>query len=374
MKQTQQSPMMQQIYSVPDLMEQMEEPLFMEAERVAKRLAGQGRRFDKVYLTGCGDSYCAAMAAKYAFLEYTEMDAEAAPVIDLSRYYSRRRLAKNALVVIISNSGTVARCIELAKRVREAGGTVLAVTGNEQGGLFLNASEAVRLTIPKFVYAPGIRSYCGCLEALCLLALEMGFARGELAEDRRRKARENLRKLPGEVRACLPLWDQKALQLAEEWKEMTGFELIGSGPAFAAAAFGSAKALETTGRPAFAQNTEDWFHMNFFVKDVTRTGTILLTGEEPGDISRARELERVALEMGRPLLWVGTAGSEEEPCMSLPKTDEAALYPFLQYLPVSMLFSHLGDQLGEAYFRDGKGRFQACVDCATLIQSEIVLL
>lgn len=371
MKNQNKSPMMQQIYSVPELMREMEEPLRAEAERTARNLVQQPHRFDKVYITGCGDSYCAAMAAKYAFMEYTGMDAEAVPVIDLSRYYKRERLVKNALVIIVSNSGAVARCIELARRVREAGGTVLAVTGNEQGGLFLNASEALKLSIPKFVYAPGIRSYCGCLAALYLFAVEMGLARGEITCFCAEQAIENFQKLPGTIEACLSQWDQKASALAKEWKEMTGFELIGSGPAFASAVFGCAKALETTGRPAFAQNTEDWFHMNFFVKDVTKTGTILLSGERMGDGSRARELHRVAVEMGRPLIWIGNTCSEEKDCMELPKTDEDVLYPFVQYIPVSMLFSYLGDELSEAYFRDGKGRFQACVDCATLIQSEI---
>lgn len=367
------SPMMQQIYSIPELMRQMQEPLHREAGRAAKSLCRQPRRFDKVYITGCGDSYCAAMAAQYAFMEYTGMDAEAVPVIDLSRYYKRERLVNNALVIIVSNSGTVARCIELAMRVRDAGGTVLAVTGNEQGGLYLNASEAVRLSIPKFVYAPGIRSYCGCLAALYMFAVEMGLARGEITGARAEQAIYGLQKLPEAIEACLPLWEQKANTLAKKWQDMTGFELIGSGPAKAAAVFGCAKALETTGRPAFAQNTEDWFHMNFFVKDITQTGTILLSGDSAGDAGRAKELHRVALDMGRPLIWVGDAFSEEGDCMRLPKTDEYTLDPFVQYLPVSMLFSHLGDRLGEAYFRDGKGRFHACVDCATLIQSEIVV-
>lgn len=367
------SPMMQQIYSVPELMRQMEEPLHKEARRVAESLSRLPHRFDKVYITGCGDSYCAAMAAKYAFMEYTGMDAEAVPVIELSRYYRRDRLAKDTLVIIVSNSGTVARCIELAMRVRDAGGTVLAVTGNEQGGLYLNSQEAIKLSIPKFIYAPGIRSYCGCLASLFLFAVELGLARGEIAVSRAEQAISGLKKLPGSIEGCLPLWDQKALALAEAWQGMTGFELIGSGPSYACAAFGCAKALETTGRPAFAQNTEDWFHMNFFVKDVTKTGTILLSGESMGDAGRAKELHRVALDMGRPLIWVGDEFSEEGDCIRLPKTDEYTLDPLVQYLPVSMLFSHLGDRLGEAYFRDGKGRFHACVDCATLIQSEIVV-
>ncbi len=41
---------------------------------------------DRVYLTGCGDSYYAAMAAKLAFERWTGLPTEVLPSMEFSRY------------------------------------------------------------------------------------------------------------------------------------------------------------------------------------------------------------------------------------------------------------------------------------------------
>src|SRR5436309_1216584 len=75
----------------------------------------------RVVLTGCGDSYFAGLAARWAFERHAGLPAEAIEA-----------LPRGALVLPISYSGQVARTVEAARNARNAGATVLAVTGRPE--------------------------------------------------------------------------------------------------------------------------------------------------------------------------------------------------------------------------------------------------
>ena len=368
------TPMIKQLYSVPELMTIMEPHTEAAVKSVLETM--EWSRYKKIIITGCGDSLCAGMAAKFAFMQYTSLDVEVTTVIDLARFYNKKSLIgnKDHLVVIISNSGHVARGVELAKRVTSLGGDVLAVTSNESSEIYKNASYALKLTIPKFDYAPGVRAYCGCLYGLYQLAIGIGEKTGVLSDNSLKEIRDELNNLPQLIQSYLELWDTKAQSIAESLKGCTSYELIGAGAHYATAWFGYAKALETTGKPSSALNTEDWFHMNYFIRDVYNTGTFLVINQDD-DLSRAKEFVRVASEMGRPLICI-TDNSElvEGAKLVTPQVKETLLNTLIQYIPVGMVFSYIGDLLGEVYFRDGKDNWTACVDCATIINSEEIIV
>lgn len=350
-------------------MEWLRHDLPGKAARAAEVIRAEKIR--KIILTGCGDSYCAAMAARHMFAEYTSLEVETAPVIELSRYYERRRLtgAGDVLVVIISNSGNVSRCIELAKRVVSSGGKVLGVTGREDSGLYAHSSLVLKMDIPSFAYAPGIRSYTACIYALFLLAVSVGRGDGTLEETWAVRLMETLGELEAVLDSRIPGWEQETYQAARRLLPCTSYEWIGSGPGYVNGWFASAKLLETAGRPGGAYNTEDWFHMNYFIKDVDHTATILFTRAEGKDRSRAEELIPVAAGMGRPLLCVTDQPVKGCDWIPVPVLPEELLSVFVDYIPAAMLTMYAGELLQEVYFRDGKDRWTACVDFATISKS-----
>ena len=369
-----QSSMMKQLYSLPELMAWFRTDLGQKAEQTAA-LIGE-RKIRKVILTGCGDSYCAAMAVKHAFLTYTSLDVQVETVIELSRFYGQKHLtgAGDVLVIIISNSGTVSRCIELAERIRQLGGMVLGVTGKETSGLYRASSLVLKPEIPPFEYAPGIRSYTGCVYALFLLAVYLGCRQEVLGTQQAAAILQELERLEVLIEAGLDQWEQQAADAAKRFVSSTAYEWIGAGPAYASAWFSCAKLLETAGRTGGAYNTEDWFHMNYFIKDVERTATILFARSDARDHSRMTELIPVASEMGRPLLCITDRKMEGIPCLTVPSLKESLLSVFVDYIPAAMLTAYTGELLSETYFRDGKDRWTACVDFATIGKSRIVII
>lgn len=372
---TEKTAMIKQIESVPGLMKLMEPELKNAVKEFLTVV--DSKRFHKIILSGCGDSFCSVMAAKFAFMKYTDLETEVATIMDLSRVYEKKDLIGrgDTLVLVVSNSGNVKRIIELAKRIRNMNGFIAAVTGNENSELYKTVNAAVKIRIPSFVYAPGIRSYCGCLNALIHLAVEIGIVRNTISREKAECIYQEIEEIAEVVPTYMGRWEKQCAGYADWLSDSTSFEFIGSGVHYASAWFGCAKSLETTGKPSSAVNTEDWFHMNFFVRDVSHTGTILCISKQEGGLSRAQELIRIAEDMGRPFICITdfeNTGAKRE--ILTPRTKSEELSCLIQYLPISILMADIGEKLGEVYFRDGKDNWSACENCGTLINSEEVIL
>lgn len=369
-----QSPMMQQITSIPDLMHEMKQSLQEEAERIVNTY-GVGR-FDHILITGCGDSYCAALAAKYVFLKYTDCQVDAVSTVDLSRCIRDQKLAgTDCAVIAVSYSGRVERIIELCKRVRALGGFVLGITGNPESGLYKNASVSLRLDVPSFASSPGIRSYCACLSALYDLAFLIGSGQKSSRKPLIQSVRDEIDQVSGEIPSAMAGWDKAAGEFIPVFKQAGCIEIIGSGVSYATACFGAAKELETAGKPVMVNNTEDWFHTSFFLKDVLHTPLIMISNKRDGDHSRCRELILTAEQMGRDVFCI--TDDPELNCsrkLMTPFIAHAGLHALFQYMPLAILFAKLGEELGELYFRGGRDNWSACVNCATLTDSEEEIL
>ena len=152
--------MVRQVRSIPELLANQ----YGDLEPKTRKVLTTPEIFSiqRIVLTGCGDSHAAAMATKYVFEALTGIPTEVVPIIELSRFYSAKQLGfapNNPLVIAVSNSGNVARIAEGVQRVVKLGGFVLGVTGNPASALGQSASRVLKLNIPPFESAPGVRSY-----------------------------------------------------------------------------------------------------------------------------------------------------------------------------------------------------------------------
>ena len=84
----------------------------------------------KVYITGCGDSWMAGIAAKPAFETIAKMETYAPRAIEFSRILSNKNLGyspNTPLVIVISYSGSGSRVIECAKRAVKYGANTMTL-------------------------------------------------------------------------------------------------------------------------------------------------------------------------------------------------------------------------------------------------------
>ena len=87
-----------------------------------------------IYITGCGDSYFAGLAARYAFARYAGVPTEALEALEFGRY-AAEFVPPGSLVFGISNSGKATRSVEALVNARLGGARTVAITGNSEGWL-----------------------------------------------------------------------------------------------------------------------------------------------------------------------------------------------------------------------------------------------
>ena len=368
-----------QVMSLPELIRQQYQDLEPKARKVLTTPQIFG--IQRIILTGCGDSYAAALAARPVFDELTGIPCETVPAIELGRTFSRRQLGtapNNPLVIAVSNSGNVVRVAEAMQAVRQHGAFTLAVTGNRDSLLGKQADAILDLCIPPFEAAPGTRSYMVSVMVLLLIAIRIGEVRGCYTMDEAMDMRLDMPKQGEELEKLLPSLCGHMQELAEGWKGMEAFDFVGTGIDYAAAWYSHAKVFEAIGKYAMHINSEEWLHMNFFMRNVDRIGTVVFAARENPAMSRTREMIHFAKELGRPMLVV-TDGTEEDfgvktVYAKVPHTKYRMNLALTEYVPVNLLCAYLMDLLGEEDGRGCKGVWKIADGAKCIRESETVIL
>lgn len=365
--------------SLPELLRSQYDDLEPKARKVLS--TPEIFSIQRIVLTGCGDSLAAGMASKHAFEMLTGIPTDVVTAVELSRFYSESKLGfapYNPLVIAVSNSGKVARVKEAMQRCVSKGSFGLAITGSADTPLGQSATRSMILDIPPFESAPGTRSYMVSVLSLLLLAIRIGEVRGRYTMDTAMNYRYAIHDLADDLDHALPLIDERVLALAKEWEGMEAYDFIGAGPDYAAAFFGHAKVYEAIGKYAMYVNTEEWLHLNFFMRNVDRIGTVIIHSHGNKALSRTKELLGYAKEMGRPIAVITDAPEELDvfgvACIELPKPKFPMLSPLAAFAPISLLMGYLAILLGEEDGRGCKGPWAFCAGGRAIHGSEIEII
>ena len=369
------NPMRQQVLSLPQLLREQ----FAVLEERSRALLSTPTIFAirEIILTGCGDSQIAGALLREEWQRLTGIPAHALNAMQAARYETtlpRQQAPQDPLLLAISVSGGVARTIEAAEQWRARGATTVALTGNPGSPLGLSAEYVYELTIPHREGAggPGVRSFLVAAQALYLLAVRFGEVRGRYTQDEAGALRVRWLESVTTLESCLPSLDPALRDLATEWQGLPRYELLGSGPARAAAAFGAAKILEASGHPTVHQDIEEWVHLHYFARDPAECGTFLLGSSAEPAFRRTREIEPYLRRLGRPYRALTNArgSSESAQALALPTPPSPPFLTFLQSTALALFAAHLSEVCGAEYGRGARGPWQDCADGHTTRNSE----
>lgn len=328
----------------------------IEAAIPAERL----RKTRRVLVTGCGDSYAATLATKSLGARmFCGRDYHALRTIDVSRNYifDRGEDLSETLVIVISVSGTGARVAEAMTRARRAGCTTLAITGNAQSRMALEAEHVLELSIPKlsgYTIASQIRSYFTAVLTTAVIALHAGVALGAITQQEAEAERAEMLRYVSAVAGDLDRVDDQIYALAHDWKDAIGFDFVGAGCDFATAYFGSAKFFEYIGALCCLNDSEDWCHINYFMRRRDEIGSIVVASKNGPSFSRSVETIASMHKSGRRVLVVTDADAsafiEGVTVCTLPATDHEHITSLMNGIPLCMLGNYLAILNGLEYF------------------------
>lgn len=371
--------LVRQVLSLPELIEQQ----FNDMEQRSRTVLSTPEIFNiqKIVLTGCGDSYAAALAVKHAFEMLTHIPTEVVTAIELSRLYSREQLGfrpNNPLVIAVSNSGGVTRVGEAIQVARKHGAFALGITGKRDSVLGKSVDKIMDLHIPPFAAAPGTRSYMVSVMSLLLIAIRIGEVRSCYTMDEAMDMRYDMLEQGKELAKLLPEMTEQVYKIAEQWKDMEAYDFVGTGFDYATAWFGKAKIYEALGKYAMDNNSEEWLHMNFFMRNVDKIGTIIVANTSNPAMSRNKELIKYAHDLTRPLIVITDGGIEDfgtdTTYIKVPKSKYAINMPLTQYAPICLLAGYIMDMIGEKDGRGCEGVWHIADGAKCIRESEMVVL
>ncbi len=300
------------------------------------------------FMIGCGDSYCAALAARQFMMQTTGRFAEAVEALEFSRYLVEN-LPANSSVFGVSNSGTVSRTIEGVRLAREKGAWTFAVTVSADNKLAQTAETLIRVNatpnikeLPNGsrVVTPGSVTYTASMLGLFVAGIAFGERLGNVDAAKSKQLVADLRATAAAMAAADRPVHALAQEIAGSFTADRRTVILGGGPNYATAYFGMAKWFEGLTRPAHLSQLEEWAHEHYFITD-EKTDTIIVLPPGAGH-DRGLEQARAAREMGSRVIIIGEAGDASATAASdvyfaMPAGLPEPLTPFVYKLPFEYL-------------------------------------
>jgi glucosamine--fructose-6-phosphate aminotransferase (isomerizing) len=290
------------------------------------------------------------MAVRFEWERVLGVPVHAIPALTFSRFETRN-VPPDALVIALSQSGTVVRVVEAARGTFSRGIDTIAVSSVGSSPLGQEPATATLITeFPKLGFVPGTTSFPYHLAIFYELGLALADRWGTRADTG--AARANLDRLPDLVARSLdPMW-ATARQQAAAMRRGQPLLILGTGPNLASVLFVARKMFEAPQVVALAQEIEEYAHDEYSI--VTPDVPSMIIAPPDAAAQRSTEILGSLLNLGSPTALVGERGSlparpatwtyEMEPGL-----DE--LYsPLLTTLPGQLLTYELGRAIGGSFY------------------------
>lgn len=303
-------------------------------DALAARLASARR----VYLTGCGTAYHAALVGASFLRGITggRVDARAVEAFELAHYERPSPDASGDVVIALSQSGRPSATNAAQAHMREAGVYCAALTGDRESPAAQGADVVLDTGCAHTQSMAYTISYSLMLAVLADLAASAAIALGG-AEG----ARANVAALPSLHRAALALEGQVAA-LAKRLRDAERWIFAGAGGNHATALEAALKMQETNYTASFGMQMEEVLHGP--VAMLGDAALVVIAPPGPGRI-RALDLLQAASLLGSETMALGAEEDEELRAaagafLALPPCPEA-LSPAPYHVPLHLLSYHL---------------------------------
>ena len=223
-------------------------------EWVAASLAAQ--RFERVVLTGCGDSLAVMHGVRLLLETMLQVPCEPMQALDLA-YYHATLLGPRTLVVCLSSSGTTTRTVEALLMARAKGAVTLSLSNTQNSVLMQEATHGLLIHAERKGWPT--QSSTAAMALLCRLAVRLGARRGASGAAELAQA---LEQVPDVMERVLSSSDPIIQEVARGESARPIYLYAGGGPAYAAALFGATKMKECSPDHAMAIALEEFHHYN----------------------------------------------------------------------------------------------------------------
>ena len=226
------------------------------------------RRYEQIYIVACGSAWHVGMAAQYVLEDLAQVPVR----VELASEFRYRKmpLNKNALVIVVSQSGETADTLAALRMAKENGLDTMAVV-NVVGSSIAREADKVFYTLagPEISVAT-TKAYSAQIAAMYCLAVQFAKDRGTIDEEKYRYYIHELLTLPEKIDKILE--DKERIQwFAAKQANAHDVFFVGRGIDYAVCLEGSLKLKEIS-----------YIHSEAYAAGELKHGTISLI--EPGTL------------------------------------------------------------------------------------------
>lgn len=351
-----------QIESLFDLVTHQTETCFDSSkfDRMFDReVFGQLKR---IVLTGCGDSYSAAGAMLPALKKLSGLElCEVPDPMEFTKFYQKEDIIcgyseAETLVVAVSASGGAARIVEILEKANGFGIHSMLISNNCGSKGAAAAEVMFDVETPELCNTPGLRSYFASMIAVIALGAHIGVCKGTLTAECFDEIQLQICSYVAAYQSVYEQIDDQMYELGRSWKDFWKFEIVGDDAEGFSAQFVEEKMIECAANFCSHVDSEDWCHINYFLRDPETIGTVFIVNSGAPNFDRMQSSIRSAVGIGRPVLVVSDAGREhfleEAAVCRIPPSPRNYewLSPLMDFIPGSILSAYCAALAGRMFF------------------------
>ncbi|HUZ42972.1 MAG TPA: glutamine--fructose-6-phosphate transaminase (isomerizing) [Acidimicrobiales bacterium] len=306
---------------------------------------GELREIDKVFIVGCGTSYYAGLAAKYAIEHWTRLPVE----IDIASEFRYRDpvLDRNTLVVGVSQSGETVDTLQAMRHAKRWKAKVLVITNVVDSSMAREGDAVLYTRAGPEIGVAATKTHLAQLVAMQVLALYLAQLRGTLYPNEINDLIHQLHRLPQDISRVLECSDHAAA-VADQCAGARDFFYLGRHVGYPVALEGALKLKEIAYLRAEGYPAGELKHGPIALIE---EGTVVV-----GVANRGHLLDKMLSNVaevrarGASVVLVATEGDEATAALAdhvLTVPDSHELFaPVLTVIPLQLFAYHLAKARG----------------------------
>ncbi len=198
-------------------------------------------RLDRIYIVACGSAYHVGMTGKYVIEALSDVAVE----VDLASEFRYRdlHLAKNSMVVVISQSGETADSLAALRLAKSKGVETMGVVNVVGSSIAREADYCIYTYAGPEISVATTKAYSAQLMVMYLLGIQLGVISGRQSAERAGELISELERLPAKMERILE--DKERIQwFASKQAGAKDIFFIGRGVDYATSMEGSLKLKE----------------------------------------------------------------------------------------------------------------------------------
>ncbi|HEY6184261.1 MAG TPA: glutamine--fructose-6-phosphate transaminase (isomerizing) [Terriglobales bacterium] len=306
----------------------------------------------KVNIAACGTSWHAALAGKFMIESLARVPVE----VDYASEWRYREpiVDKDAITILISQSGETADTIAAQREAKSKGSKTLAICNVVGSMITREASGTIYTHAGPEIGVASTKAFTGQLTALYLFALYLAQVRGAITPEQARAKVQELTRIPGKLEHLLTN-EEACEDLAKEYSRSHDFLFLGRGIHYPIALEGALKLKEISYIHAEGYPAGEMKHGPNALIDENLPVVVIATCDPNSELSKVRyektisNLKEVKARSGK-VIAIATEGDEEikeaaDHVLYVPPAPED-LSPILEIVPMQLLAYHIAVRRG----------------------------